>query len=50
MARTLKKNDYELPQIDEVVFVKSDMTVEWLCKFDGEDIIWIINKDVNGAT
>ena len=28
MARTLEKNGYELPQIDEIVFVKTDMTVE----------------------
>lgn len=28
MARTLEKNGYELPQIEEIVFVKTDMTVE----------------------
>ena len=28
MARTIKKNGYELPQIEEIVFVKTDMTVE----------------------
>lgn len=28
MKRTLEKNGYELPQIEEIVFVKTDMTVE----------------------
>ncbi len=28
MARTLEKNGYELPHIEEIIFVKTDMTVE----------------------